>query len=163
VADGGGSTNGVGTSSFAEGTVVLSEMQANDYELTQEQVTNFLSSYSLLEHLDTSFYTQGNSLDIDPAFAVAVAVHETAGGTSELFNNCKNLFGIKATTNACDYNNEYQGYTTQSNSINDFYALIGSNIYIGAGKKTPAQIGSVYAEDPNWASLVIGYRNQVIG
>ncbi|MCS7134435.1 MAG: glucosaminidase domain-containing protein [Candidatus Pacearchaeota archaeon] len=126
---------------FAVGTVVFSEMKKNNYDITEKQIEEYLRTKNIPDSpfkKNTNeyaewFYEYGTQYDIDPAFAIAVAAHESNWGRSELAKNKKNLFGIKK--------GEYKSYHSHEESIKDFYELINTKYVKGSyNQKTPAQI-----------------------
>ncbi len=119
-----------------------------------------------MSELSSYFFSQGTTNKIDPAFAVAVAAHESNWGTSSIANDCRNLFGIKKTNNLCDAHPTFEKYGSFEDSIDAFYKLIKGSTYVGAGCDTPEEIGSKYCpagEDlcSSWVPGVVTIRDQI--
>lgn len=126
---------------FAEGTVDLKKMKSQGYEITQKQIQDYLSEKAPNdspfkknpEKYAKWFFENGMRYEIDPAFAVAVAVHESNWGRSDLAKNKNNLFGIKE-------KGTYKEYKNHEESIKDFYKLIRTKYVDTYKQETPAEI-----------------------
>ncbi len=126
---------------FSQGTVIWSQMSG--YSLTVEQVRAYLKQNTAgtkLENQGDTFYNLGLRYDIDPAFAVAVAMHESGYGTSDKARNQNNFFGL---TLPGGETAGFRTYSTPEEGIEDFYSRIKNN-YIPDGLDTPEEIASRY-------------------
>jgi murein DD-endopeptidase MepM/ murein hydrolase activator NlpD len=129
---------------FSEGTILLSEMNANGYNnlITIQKLESYLKDKSPSnspfktnpQTWAAYFYNLGVEYDIDPAFGLAVAIHESGWGRSQIARNKKNLFNINGTGGFKQYENYEQG-------IKDFYKLIKEE-YVPRNppQKTPASL-----------------------
>ncbi|MEM4641442.1 MAG: glucosaminidase domain-containing protein, partial [Candidatus Pacearchaeota archaeon] len=127
---------------LAKGTVDLKEMQKQGYNIKQEQIENYLSKAPNDSPFKTKykdyakwFYDYGIQYKIDPAFAIAVAAHESNWSRSKLAKENNNLFGIR------DRKGNYKKYDNHTESIKDFYESIRKEyIEKKTPQKTPEQI-----------------------
>ncbi|MDI6721695.1 MAG: glucosaminidase domain-containing protein, partial [Candidatus Aenigmarchaeota archaeon] len=79
------------------------------------------------------FYDEGVRTGIDPRFAVAVALHESANGDSAKAKQCNNLFGTKKSDGvACSVNSKWRSYTSVEEAIKHFYSLMAGERYRSA-------------------------------
>ncbi|MEM2089587.1 MAG: glucosaminidase domain-containing protein [Candidatus Pacearchaeota archaeon] len=128
---------------LAKGTVDLEEMKNQGYNIKQEQIENYLRNKApndspfKTKYKDYAkwFYDYGIQYNIDPAFAIAVAAHESNWSRSKLAKENNNLFGIR------DRKGNYKKYDNHTESIKDFYERIRKEyIEKKTPQKTPAQI-----------------------
>jgi len=117
----------------SKGTVVLSVMLSlyvPKYEITEQQIDAYLKANAegSLKYQARNFYQYGEEYDIDPAFAVAVAMHESGRGGSELAKKYNNYFGIKE-------GGDYKKFDTPDAGIKGFYELI-NNSYVNKYRQT---------------------------
>lgn len=91
-----------------------------------------------------ALYTYGTQHGIDPNFALAVFKHESSFGKAGIATQTKSLGNIRCTDGyACI--GGFRAYPTWQDSYTDFYKLIASDVYVGAGLTTPEQILAKYA------------------
>ncbi len=160
---------------LSKGTVVWSKMEQ---KVTKDQIKSYLTQYApdLINQVD-NFYNYGAMYDIDPAFAIAVAMHESWGYRSIVSKDCRNLFGISfiGTGTQCVLHPIYRKFGTIRDSITEFYRLIKQNYVDGYGQDTPAKIVCIqgsgfetsthcYAEAKDqWYNEVTAYRAKIQG
>lgn len=136
--------------------------------------------------IDTSTKTQ-----VPPELILAVAIHESNWGKSDLAQQCKNLFGIKSHKTDCEMMTSehlegkyvrvkapFMRYNNACQSINYFGKLISTSKYYTEAMKyindpimmayaihgcTGPYAGKpcIYATDPEWASKIINYINEI--
>ncbi|NTU85993.1 MAG: glucosaminidase domain-containing protein, partial [Chloroflexales bacterium] len=111
------------------------------------------------------WYNLGLRYGIDPAFAIAFFVHESAAGTAQAWAGLKadggtthNIGNIICAGYATCYG-RFRDYPSWSDGIEDWYRLIDVEYLKGRGHKTVADIIPVYA--PSVENDVQGYINVV--
>ncbi|MBI4170813.1 MAG: D-alanyl-D-alanine carboxypeptidase family protein [Candidatus Aenigmarchaeota archaeon] len=134
-------------------------------DLTQNILQAYLQANArgMLAQQANVFFTLGQKYNIDPAFAVAVAMHESDKGQSNLARKQNNYFGI---TEPGGEMQGFRSYSTPQQAIEAFYRLI-KNDYITNCKgaecqNTPNNIacgtGSVFT-DADKHCYVVGGRD----
>ena len=160
------------------GTVIYSKINYDEDKL-KLNINNYLvdnAKGTPLENAGNDFFDLGKSYDLDPAFAVAVAMHESGKGTSDACKNKNNCFGIMEGGQIKEFDSIKEG-------IKYFYENIEN--YISLGQDTPEKISCFkdgkYAPDqfrnhcyctrepnkeentgcPDWVKNVISYRETI--
>lgn len=120
-----------------------------DGVLTKDDVKEYLERFSGMIDAEGNFFDIGKGKDIDPAFAVAVAMVETSGGKYLESMECKNPFNLgyeksKGVTDDvsvmnCEENKEIASFVSFDESIKKFYNLL-YKYCISDGKTTVKQI-----------------------
>ncbi len=107
-------------------------------------------------------YDLGLKYGIDPAYPLAFFIHESSAGTKGMATITHSWGNIRCVTEYKCYkvNGGYALYDNYDQSIEHWYKLLTSSLYIGDGLVTPEQITTRYApsgdsNDPN------GYANVV--
>lgn len=112
------------------------------------------------------FYYIEKEYGINGVFVAAVAIHESAWGTSKISLNKNNLFGYGASdsdpyNNAYDFSSYAEGIDLVARVLVKYYINApGTKIYDGnaSGKyytsSTLSGVGKKYASDSNWSSAV---------
>jgi hypothetical protein len=91
-----------------------------------------------------AFYDLGVKYGIDPAYALAFYIHESAAGTKGVARFTHGIGNIRTTPGYKDYEG-YRSYDTYEQGIEDWYKLIKELYVEGWGKRTVAQIIPTYA------------------
>ena len=101
--------------------------------------------------------SHSHEMGVDPYMATAIMLHETGckWNCSYLVNSCNNVGGQKGT--GCG---AYSYFNSLDEGITAFIDNLYNN-YINYGLTTPEAINPKYAEDPNWASNVNKYIEQI--
>jgi hypothetical protein len=96
------------------------------------------------------FYNCGKNKKVNPMLMCAIAMHETAGGTSKVLRECNNVGGINWTSKADKRKGRYKVYDSIDDSINHL-AYILSEYYIKKGRTSIEAIGAIYCplNDPD--------------
>ncbi len=145
---------------------------AGDYSLrappslTPQAIDRILESYgSPAAGTGEVWYNLGLQYGIDPAFAIAFFVHESAAGTAQAWAGLKpdgstthNVGNIICAGYATCYG-RFRDYPSWSEGIEDWYRLIDVEYLQGRGHQTVADIIPVYA--PSIENDVQGYVNVV--
>lgn len=141
---------------------------AGDYALqappsvSAEMIDRILASYgSPAAGTGAVWYNLGLKYGIDPAFAVAFFIHESAAGTAQAWAGLKpdgstthNVGNIICAGYSTCYG-RFRDYPSWEQGINDWYRLIAVEYLEGRGHKTVADIIPVYA--PSFENDVNGY------
>lgn len=91
-----------------------------------------------------AFYDLGLKYGIDPAYALAFYIHESAAGTKGVARFTKSIGNIRTTPGYKDYEG-YRSYGSYEDGIEDWYKLI-HDLYINDwGLRTPDKILERYA------------------
>lgn len=93
-----------------------------------------------------------NYLDVDPGFAYAMFLLETARGTSEVWVNHNNPAGIIT----LDGSGEYRHYDSKEEGIDAMFHLI--QYYAVNGRNTPLLLRQVWAEEPRTDEIIDIWR-----
>lgn len=106
------------------------------------------------------FASRSIELGLDPYLAVSIMLHETGckWTCSSLMQKCNNVGGMKGSP-GCN-GGSYKKFDTLEEGIESFLTMLYNNYY-AKGATTPEQIGPRYAADPNWATKVNNYINQI--
>ena len=106
-----------------------------------------------------TFVTAALRNDVDPWFVVSIAgVESQWGKTGFATNGSHNPFGLGVTGKAgAGYR-----YPSWNAAIEAAANNLGGSNYKGAGKVTPAQVGSIWAEDKGWPAKVVGVYNSKV-
>lgn len=102
-----------------KGVVVSPSDSVVGITVTERQIDEYLkksAKYSLKDQAH-NFYFYGQTYGIDPAFAIAVAMFESGGGTSSAARNKNNYFGIGP--------GKY--FSSPTEGVEAFYKLIKNN------------------------------------
>jgi hypothetical protein len=91
-----------------------------------------------------AFYDLGVKYGIDPAFALAFYIHESAAGTKGVARFTHGIGNIRTTLGYKDYEG-YRSYDTYEQGIEDWYKLIKELYVDGWGLRTPNAIIQRYA------------------
>lgn len=108
-----------------------------------------------------AFYDLGVQYGIDPAYALAFFIHESAAGTKGVARFTNSIGNIRTTDGYRDYEG-YRAYDTWAAGIEDWYKLIKELYVEGWGKRTVAQIIPTYApsadrnDPPSYIANVTG-------
>jgi len=170
------------TGSDSDESVVWSQSRDSGRTLTAAIIDTYLKSNAqgTLRNQAQVFYDMGVKYDIDPAFAVAVAMVESGKGTSSAAINSNNYFGIMQ-------NGATRSFATPQENIEYFYNMIKTD-YVERNthsQDTPRKIvcfdsgiydgslGHCYCTRepnmpegtgcPNWLQNVPEYRSAVRG
>ena len=130
--------------------------------LTANQIDRILTAYgSPATGTGAVWYNLGLKYGIDPAFAIAFFVHESAAGTAEAWAGQKpdggtthNIGNIICAGYAACYG-RFRDYASWSEGIEDWYRLIDTEYLRGRDHQTVADIIPVYA--PSVENDVQGY------
>lgn len=136
--------------------------------ITPAVIDRILASYgSPAAGTGEVWYNLGLKYGIDPAFAVAFFIHESAAGTAQAWAGLKpdgstthNVGNIICAGYASCYG-RFRDYPSWSEGIEDWYRLIDVEYLQGRGHQTVADIIPVYA--PSVENDVQGYINVVQG
>jgi hypothetical protein len=131
-------------------------------------ITNILHAYGSPAVQDAqALYDLGVRYHIDPAFALAFFVQESACGTTGIARVTRSLGNIRYTPSGSpvrytDYKG-YRAYATWRDGFEDWYWLI-SQIYIPHGLTTVDRIIPIYApaDDHNDPSTYIAHVKQLV-
>lgn len=130
------------------------------------QIDSILASYSSpASGTGEIWYDLGLRYGIDPAFAVAFFIHESAAGTAQAWAGLKSEGGTTHNVGniiCAGYANCYgrfRDYPSWAEGIEDWYRLIDVEYLKGRGHQTVADIIPVYA--PSVENDVQGYINVV--
>jgi hypothetical protein len=134
--------------------------------LTAEQIDRILDSYaSPAAGTGQIWYNLGLERGIDPAYAVAFFIHESAAGTAQAWAGLKpdgstthNVGNIICAGYATCYG-RFRDYPSWQVGIADWYRLIDVEYLQGRGHQTVADIIPVYA--PSFENDVNGYVHVV--
>jgi hypothetical protein len=134
--------------------------------LSPEQIDRILASYgSPAAGTGQIWYNLGLERGIDPAFAVAFFIHESAAGTAQAWAGLKpdgstthNVGNIICAGYATCYG-RFRDYPSWEVGIADWYRLIDVEYLQGRGHQTVADIIPVYA--PSFENDVNGYVHVV--
>lgn len=134
--------------------------------LSPEQIDRILASYgSPAAGTGPLWYNLGLERGIDPAFAVAFFIHESAAGTAQAWAGLKpdgstthNVGNIICAGYATCYG-RFRDYPSWEVGIADWYRLIDVEYLNGRGHQTVADIIPVYA--PSFENDVNGYVHVV--
>ena len=126
--------------------------------------------YKIIQDNAEAFYNAEQKYNVNGLLLVAMAIHESAWGTSAIAQDKKNLFGYGAYDNDA-YNSAYT-YDTYAESI-DFVAKMLAKTYLnpkgtaiadgetatGTFYTSPTLTGinNKYSTDPNWCTKVFSY------
>lgn len=112
------------------------------------------------------FLEEARRNEICPIFLAAVAMHESAKGTSKLARQNNNVFGIFK-------GGKYHRFDSVDECIKFSAKLLGGKLYAGGRNDTVAEIQKIYcpvgaANDPNglnkhWLDGVLKYMRQIFG
>ena len=91
-----------------------------------------------------AFYDLGVKYGIDPAYALAFYIHESAAGTKGVARFTHSIGNIRTTPGYKDYEG-YRSYDTYEQGIEDWYKLIKELYVEGWGLRTPTAIIQRYA------------------
>lgn len=145
---------------------------AGDYRLrgapslTAQQIDAILASYgSPAAGTGAAWYNLGLKYGIDPAFAVAFFIHESAAGTAQGWAGLKpggasthNVGNIICAGYATCYG-RFRDYPSWDQGIEDWYRLIDVEYIQGRGTTTVQDIIPIYA--PSFENDVQAYINSV--
>ena len=122
------------------------------------------------------FYYAEKQYNINGIFLAAIAIHESAWGTSAIAVNKKNLFGYGATdsnpyANAYSYTNYSESIDLVARALAKYYLNpAGTRIYggeIASGTyyngTTISAVNTRYATDKNWGAKVYTYVQKLYG
>ena len=130
--------------------------------LTLDELAAKLDRYLADDLKGKGYLYASHSLEIgiDPYLGVAISMHETGcrWGCSTLVKQCNNVGGQKASP-SCN-GSSYKAYDTLDEGIIGFLDNIYKNYY-AYGLTTPEEMNPKYAADPNWASYVNKYIEQI--
>lgn len=128
----------------------------------------------IIEENAETFYNIDKNYKINGVFVAAMAIHESAWGTSTIANNKKNLFGYGAYdsspyTSSFSFDTYAEGIETVAKALVKYYINEeGTPIYDGETAKgsyyngsTAADINIKYASDSNWHSKVYKYMEMI--
>jgi len=91
-----------------------------------------------------AFYDLGVKYGIDPAYALAFYIHESAAGTKGVARFTHSIGNIRTTPGYKDYEG-YRSYDSYEQGIEDWYKLIKELYVDGWGLRTPTAIIQRYA------------------
>ncbi len=91
-----------------------------------------------------AFYDLGVKYGIDPAYALAFYIHESAAGTKGVARFTHSIGNIRTTPGYKDYEG-YRSYDSYEQGIEDWYKLIKELYVEGWGLRTPTAIIQRYA------------------
>ncbi len=99
------------------------------------------------------FYDKALELGIDPAFAVALAAHETGNGSSYLCINNHNFGGMRGQGGWMQFKDKETGIMAYLNLLASYHSR---------GLDTPEKMVSRYAPNsPTWVGVVRGYMARI--
>jgi D-alanyl-D-alanine carboxypeptidase/Mannosyl-glycoprotein endo-beta-N-acetylglucosaminidase len=128
--------------------------------LTQEIIDNYLktNAKNQLANQAGPFFTLGQKYNIDPAFAVAVAMHESRKGTDSKAKDYNNYFGITVSGEGTGY----REFSTPSEGIEHFYKTIRQNYVDQYSQDTPDKIACAQGSGFTDHCYVVGGRTEWI-
>ena len=128
---------------------------------------NSRDTYKIFEQNAENFYNAEQKYNVNGLFVAAIAVHESAWGTSTIAQNKKNLFGYGA-YDSDPYNSSinFDGYASGINTVakmlSKYYLnpagtdIFDDNKAVGSfyNGSTIKAVNVRYASDPDWATKV---------
>jgi len=126
-------------------------------ELIAKLDRNLNSTLSGMGHVYANYSLE---LGVDPYLALAISLHETGckWTCSKLVRECNNVGGQKGSP-SCN-GGSYKKYDTIEEGIKGYIDNIKKNYY-DYGLTTPETMNSKYAADPEWATKVNKYINDI--
>jgi len=126
-------------------------------ELITKLDRNLNSTLSGMGHVYANYSLE---LGVDPYLALAISLHETGckWTCSKLVRECNNVGGQKGSP-SCN-GGSYKKYDTIEEGIKGYIDNIKKNYY-DYGLTTPETMNSKYAADPEWATKVNKYINDI--
>ncbi|MBI5061031.1 MAG: peptidoglycan DD-metalloendopeptidase family protein [Candidatus Aenigmarchaeota archaeon] len=150
--------------------------------ITRDEIINYVESNaptdSIFKGKGGEIYDSAVSAGVNPAFMLALAIHEGAWGTSPV-SKCKlNPFGYGATNSCSDQCADVSGCAKRYSTVEDAIKDVAKNVYerwVGPSPKLPPQrttlaemsgstaTGSVYATDNNWPNAMASWMSKITG
>ncbi len=141
---------------LTKGTVVWSDIEGDI--LTKNQIETYLDTYAAGKFKKQAdlLWELGEKYDIDPSFAIAVAMHESWGGYYEPANEKNNWFGILG-----QEGQPLITFSSPERGIEYFYDLIKNN-YVPLDQKTPYDIANGIPGTNNQHAYIVTGRSDWI-
>lgn len=103
----------------------------------------------------TTIASHSIEIGVDPYLVIAIMIHETGNGTSNIANNCYNFGGQKGY--GCG---AYKRYDSIDEGLIGMMDNLQRNYY-AYGLTTVEAIGSKYAESTTWPSMINWYIEKI--
>ena len=141
---------------LTKGTVVWSDIEGDI--LTKNQIETYLDTYAAGKFKKQAdlLWELGEKYDIDPSFAIAVAMHESWGGCYEPANEENNWLGILG-----QEGQPLITFSSPERGIEYFYDLIKNN-YVPLDQKTPYDIANGIPGTNNQHAYIVTGRSDWI-
>jgi hypothetical protein len=128
-------------------------------------IDQYLDAHTALPPLGTAFLAAERAYGVNAIVLVAIAMHESGYGTSDIARIKKNLFGYMAYDRdpfkwAAAFSTYAEGIDVVARYIHDGYLVPGGNFYTGF--RTLRSMNLAYASSPVWQYGVVGHANRLI-
>jgi hypothetical protein len=128
-------------------------------------IDQYLAAHTPLPPLGTAFLAAEREYGVNAIVLVAIAMHESGYGTSEIARIKKNLFGYHAYDRdpflwAEAFSTYAEGVDVVARYIRDGYLVPGGSFY--TGYRTLRSINLAYASSPVWQNGVVAHANRLI-
>jgi hypothetical protein len=128
-------------------------------------IDQYLAAHTPLPPLGTAFLAAERDHGVNAIVLVAIAMHESGYGKSDIARIKKNLFGYMAFDRdpfkwAATFSTYAEGVDVVARYIRDGYLIPGGDFYTGF--RTLRSMNLAYASSPVWQYGVVGHANRLI-
>ena len=128
-------------------------------------IDQYLAAHTKLPPLGTAFLAAERDHGVNAIVLVAIAMHESGYGTSDIARIKKNLFGYNALDRdpfkwATTFGTYAEGVDVVAAYIHDQYLIPAGSFY--TGYRTLRSVNLAYASSPVWQNGVVGHANRLI-
>ncbi len=130
---------------------LYTDVSQTRYEGSPKFLENYLSG--VLKGKSQAFCNAQDKYNINAAFLISIANHESGHGTSPIAKSLNNIGGMRTSNGYIRYN-----------SVEACIDSIASNLqrnYVAQGLKTPPKIGKKYCESDNWSESVVALMREI--